>query len=84
MKSLMDFEPSPERITLYFCKQCERQTVSGNYAPAICNHCEHDEFYSEFEPGAPCNRQEEEENDEEEDPEYFYDGEELFELKKVA
>jgi hypothetical protein len=79
----MIFKPGPEKITLYFCKQCERQTVSGNYAPAKCPHCESDSFWSEFEKEAPCNRHEEEENANEDD-EYFWDGEEYFYLKRVG
>jgi len=73
------FEPSPERVTLYFCKQCEKQIVAGNYAPANCDHCDGDEFWSEFDDGAPCNRE-----DEEDDDEYFYDGEYEFKLRRAS
>lgn len=64
------------QVTIYFCKQCEKQTL----IPIQCNHCDAVEFWDEFDDGAPCNRLEEEE----EDPEYYYDGEYDFELKKVA
>ena len=77
------FKPQPEQIIVYFCKQCERPTVSGNYHPSECPHCECTKFWSEFEDDAPCNRHEEEENLDEED-EYFWDGEYTFELKKVS
>lgn len=77
------FRLGPERVTVYFCKQCERQTVSGDYQPVSCPHCENDSFWSEFDDEAPCNRHQEEENLNEED-EYFWDGEYTFQLKKVS
>ena len=77
---MKSFDPQPERITLYFCKRCERQTISGSYMPSKCPHCKFTDFWSEFDDGAPCNRHGEEENDDE----VFFDGEETFLMKKVA
>jgi hypothetical protein len=61
VKELLELEPAPEKITVYFCKECEMQTVAGNYQPASCCHCNSRDFWSEFDLGAPCNRQNEEE-----------------------
>lgn len=52
------FSPGPERITLYFCKQCEKMAVGGDYRPNKCTQCDSTDFWSEFEEGAPCNREE--------------------------
>ena len=88
-KSLLDFDnPGPQRITLYYCKSCEQAQVAGNYAPSECTgtSCTGTDFWSEFDDGAPCNRHEEEENaeDDETQLELFFDGEQEFELKRVA
>ena len=81
---MFEFKPGPERVTPYFCKQCERQQVSGAYAPGKCTHCECIDFYSEFDTDAPCNRHGEEENEDYEEPEYYYDGEMTFEMRRAA
>ena len=61
-KDLFSLPTGPQRVTLYYCKQCEMGQISGDYAPGKCTHCDSTDFYSEFDLGAPCNRHEEEEN----------------------
>lgn len=56
----VNFEPGPERITLYFCKECQGENIAGDYAPAYCEFCEHTEFWSEFDKEAPSLKGEEE------------------------
>lgn len=60
----MLLEDTAPRVVFYFCRQCEVSQVSAmGYEPAKCTSCDSVDFWSEFHPEAPCNRQGEEENE---------------------